>query len=106
MSDPIFIVLYMIFAIPMGALCIYGIVTSFTDDPKRSPVQARAWTPEEYDQDATRLRAASRHAEEQANYNEKLARMKLKAAELAEVEQFVASERAKVVNATASTKKQ
>jgi hypothetical protein len=98
------LVVSLVMTVVLGGGLLFGMY--WTQQPTTQKPKERAWTPEDYDHDATLLRSKSRHAEAQAEYDEKLARMKLKAAELAEVEQFVASERAKVVNATASTKKQ
>lgn len=69
-----------------------GLAVLFTASYFSNPPAARPWTPEEYDRDATRLRAAGRHAEAKADYEEKRTKMKLKEEELREVEEFLAQQ--------------
>lgn len=88
----------------IGLVIFVGvIIAALVEGSKKAA--PRPMTPEQLDQEAARLRALGRHAEAMADYKEKQTKMKLKEAELAEVEQFLASERAKTANVTKPAKK-
>ncbi len=91
---------YLLWLVVVGFLAALIYKGWFAEDS--GPAQGQM-SPEEYDQAAAQLRAAGRHAEAKADYEEKLTRLKLKEAELAEVERFLASERAKLVGSNKRT---